>query len=253
MTRTTMLAGATLLLAALTLACETKDDGDEGGGGAAATTSTTTSPTTTTPTTATSTGSTTSSAAGGAGGQGGAGPSGWTEGPPSLNNDAECLVWSSVYPDPGEEGHLYGVRLTPPSYPFEVTEVHYELLHTPSGETACDAQPAHRVEVFVAATDIPPATPMITQIDNAAVELSGDGIRVVKLTLPQPVTLQTGEHLFIAVEMPGLTACIMTCADAVVSDRDYWSNATMTPYSWATLSSYGIDVHARVGANGTAK
>jgi len=246
----TMLAGATLMGTALTFACATTNDGGEGGGGSAATTTTTTSPMTTTSMTSAST---TSSAAGGAGGQGGEGPSGWTDGPPALNNDADCLTWSSLHPDAGEEGHYYAVRLTPPSYPYEVTGVHYELWHAPNGDYSCDAQPAHKVEVFAAAATAPPASPTVQVLQNDAVSLPNNGIRVVKTPLSSPITLKTGEHLFVSVEMPGLSACVMTCQDAKTSDRDYWSGATAAPYKWATLSSYGINVHGRIGANGSAK
>ncbi len=246
-----MLAGAVLLVAALAMTCAAGEDaGGEGGSGGVATT--TTSPTTTTTSSSSSTNMSTISLTG-TGGQGGSGPSGWSDGPPALNNDADCLAWESIHPDAGEEGQLYAVRLTPPSYPYEVSGIHYELWHAPSNDYPCDAQPAHRAEVFVATTDAPPASPSVTKIDNKAVSLSGDGIRVVKSSLPSPITLKTGEHLFVALELAGLSTCLMTCKDAKVTTRDYWSNATKAPYSWATVASFGVDAHARIGANGSAK
>ena len=190
---------------------------------------------------------------GGAGGTGGAAPMGWMAGPPALSNDAACLSWSSVSPDAGEEGHLYVVRLAPPSYPFEVTSVHYELLHAPTGETSCDAQAAHRVEVFVGAGPTPEPSPAVITLAQPAVMLESEGVYVVKAPLPQPITLMQEEFLYVAVELPALQSCILGCEDAKVTDRDYWSNATQSPYSWATLASFGITSHARIGAEGTAQ
>jgi hypothetical protein len=194
-------------------------------------------------------------AAGGMGGMGGGPPlpTGWVGDTPDLNNDAECLVWDGVSPAANENGHLYAVRLTPPSYPYTVTEVVYEMFH--DGGRNCDSSRAHRVEVFVgnaATPDNNPTNPAM--IDVPAVNI-GNGTRVVTETLPSPLTLQMGEHLFVGVEMiagdvdDGPT-CLATCGGATVTDRDWWSNAAAAPYNWATLSSFGIDNHARIGANG---
>ncbi len=186
---------------------------------------------------------------GGQGGQGGEAPTGWFGTIPTLNNDPDCLEWGAITPAEQEAGHLYAARLTPPSYPFEVTEVQYELM----GGGNCDSTPAHRVEVFVDSATTPPASPTITQLDIAATGAT-EPIRVVTVGLPSAITLQTGEHLFVAVELVNVeSSCVATCGGATVADRDWWSNAVAAPYSWATLASFNFDVHARIGANGTAQ
>ncbi|MBW2454903.1 MAG: hypothetical protein JRI68_10345 [Deltaproteobacteria bacterium] len=243
----TVFAGTTLL------ACD--DDGDGGAGGATGGTGGTGGATTTT-TTPTNQGgggaggsSSGTGGTGGQGGQGGEAPTGWYGTTPTLNNDADCLVWGGISPAAGEAGHLYAARLTPPSYPFQVTEVQYELM----GSGECDNTFAHRVEVFVDSATTPPNSPTITLLDIAATG-ANETVRVVTAQLPSPITLQTGEHLFVAVELVTIeTSCVAVCSNATVSDRDWWSNAVAVPYNWATLASFQFDVHARIGANGTAQ
>jgi hypothetical protein len=187
-------------------------------------------------------------AAGGTGGQGGS-VHGWAADPPVLNNDAACQWPQTLAPNPGEAGHLYAARLTPPSYPFEITEIHYELV----GDDPCDSSPAHRVEIFVDTAVAPAASPSVTQLDIPAAGAT-EPVRVVKEILPSPITLQSGEHLFVAVELVNQgSSCLAVCEGAAAWDRDYWSNATGAPYAWQALSDYGLYIHGRIGANGTAQ
>ncbi len=245
-----------LLLAGLGAALFSCDDDSSGGGGGGSTNTGGTGGTGTTTSTPTQTGgggtggsSSGSGGSGGQGGQGGEAPTGWFGTIPTLNNNAECLEWGAISPAEGEAGHLYAARLTPPSYPFEVTEVQYELM----GGGECDSTTAHRVEVFVDSATTPSNSPTITQLDISATGTT-EFVRVVTAQLPSPITLQTGEHLFVAVELVTIEAsCIATCGGATVADRDWWSNAVAAPYSWATLASFNFDVHARIGANGTAQ
>src|SRR5262245_28025197 len=77
----------------------------------------------------TNTSSSTTTGPGGAGGAGG-GPPGdaWGGEPPTLEI-ATCINENMVVvPNPGNEGHLAAARLTPSSYPFEVTSVQYVLV-----------------------------------------------------------------------------------------------------------------------------
>jgi hypothetical protein len=150
-------------------------------------------------------------------------------------------------PVSGEAGHLIAARLTPPSYPYEVTEVQYELV----GAAPCDSSFGHRVEVFVGTDDAPANDPAATRLDVPAA-VTTEPVRVVQLTLPSPITLQSGEHLFVAVELVHEgTSCIGMCDGAGDWTRNYWSNAQSAPYSWAALSSFQLYAHARIGANGT--
>jgi hypothetical protein len=189
---------------------------------------------------------------GGSGGEGGAGGGvmltpGWFDPPPDLANDKECLVPAIIYPAPGEAGHLYAVRLTPPSYPYAVTSIQYELV----GGAGCLITSDHRVEVFVSTETVPPNAPTLVatiDIDGAAAEGASFA---VESTLQDEVVLLDGEHLFVAVELPIVEgSCIAVCKDAPVVDRDYWSNAAASPYNWATLASFGYPYHARIGVNG---
>jgi hypothetical protein len=175
--------------------------------------------------------------------------SAWFGDEPTVHNIPDpCLTLATVTPAAGEAGHLYAVRLTPPSYPFEVTEVVYEMLHDGA---MCDAQPAHRVEVFVESATAPAASPANPVVLNVPADAPMGLYRHVEMALPSPITLVTGEHLFVAVELPNVdSSCIATCDGATVFDRDYWSGATAAPYSWATLNSYMIDANALVGING---
>ncbi len=243
----TVFAGTSLL------ACD--DDGGGGGGGAAGGAGGTAgaSTTTTTPTNQGGGGTGGSSSGtggtGGHGGQGGEAPTGWFGTTPTLTNDADCLEWMAVAPAENEAGHLYAARLTPPSYPFLVTEVQYEL----AGGGDCDSSFAHRVEVFVDSATTPAASPTVTQLDIVATS-GTEPVRVVTAQLPSPITLQTGEHLFVAVELVTVdTSCIAACGGATITDRDWWSNATAAPYSWASMASFQLDAHARIGANGTVQ
>ena len=185
---------------------------------------------------------------GGAGTGGDSGPSGWVGEVPILNNDAACVQWGKVAPGVTEAGHLYGVRLVPPSYPFDVNEVVYELVD--DGDT-CDATPAHRVEVYVDTAVAPPNMPNAPTVLNVPASSGHSGVRVVKVSLPTTMTLTAGQYLFVAVALPTAgTSCIAACDGATITDRDFWSNAAMVPYNWSTLASDGFLIHARIGANG---
>ncbi|APR88272.1 hypothetical protein A7982_13621 [Minicystis rosea] len=181
------------------------------------------------------------------GGGGGTLQSSWYEPPPAINNDPECINPTYAYPLPGNEGQLYAVRLTPPSYPYKVTDVHYEL----AGIGDCDSSAPHRVEFSVGSGVAPSNTPnLVAKLDIPTGDAAAS-FRVVKKNLPSPIILQAGEQLFVAVSLTWGTSCIAACHDAEEADRDYWSNATQAPYDWATLMSYGTDTHARIGVNGS--
>lgn len=230
---------AVLGVAAALAACE-----DDPGSGTSTTTSTSTSP-------SGGSGGTTTSGGGGAGGMttssGGEGGSGGAAGgaPPEAdltNNDDTCEpFW--IAPMPSEVGHWGAARLTPSSYPFDVGQIRYRLF---LGDPACVSL-AHSVEVFVTTTDAPPGTPSV--LDSWAVPAnSEDGWGWIYLDVDPPITLQSGEHLFISVEMSGnaqqQVLCLGCCeGEDVIGfkfDRNYWSNATDPPYPWAGLEDFGL-------------
>jgi hypothetical protein len=181
-------------------------------------------------------------------------PPAWGGTPPTLTI-AECVNSGNVVvPSPGNEGHLTAARLTPPSYPFTVTEVVYELSNGAVRNGNCDAALAHRVEVYVDTAVQPSNTPtLVAQLDMMATAPTMEPSRLVVAPLPMPLVLTAGQHLFVAVEMAGTAEnhiCVWMCEGTGADDRNYWSNATMAPYDWVTLASYQNPNNLRIGANG---
>lgn len=155
-----------------------------------------------------------------------------------------CKQWTAVMPLSGEEGQLAASRLTPPHWPFAVDKVVYQLLHGEQDGVQCNAEHPHRVELFTAVGPAPAAEPadvlvVVTEED----EVPGTE-RLVVMDFDPPITIEQGEDLFVAVELTGNypdVGCLSMCTDGVThDDRNYWSNATAAPYSWAELSGYGV-------------
>src|SRR5262245_19728844 len=184
------LAGASLALTACggddTSSATEAASSTSGTGGAATSSSTTSGPGPTSSSTSAATGS------GGAGGEGGAtAPPPWHDDPPTLSIAACVERNMSVVPNPGNEGHLAEVRLTPPSYPFQITGIEYELFHGMTNDGGiCDATLAHRVEIYVDTAVTPSNTPTIAaQLDLPAAAVPAEATRLVKEALTMPITL----------------------------------------------------------------
>ncbi len=155
-----------------------------------------------------------------------------------------CKQWTAVMPLSGEEGQLAAARLTPPHWPFSVDKVVYQLLHGDQDGVQCNAEYPHRLELFTAEGPAPAAEPadvlvMVTEEDD----VQGTE-RIVVVEIDPPITIEQDEDLFVAVELTGNypeVGCLSMCTDGVThDDRNYWSNATEAPYSWAELSGYGV-------------
>ena len=169
-----------------------------------------------------------------------------------LTNENPCKTEkASIIPDAKEFGHLFAVRLTPKTYPFTVTNLRYTLSR---GKDSCANVIAHRVEVYVSSKTTPDNSPTIKATINVPATTVMVGARLVTLTLPTPIKLQTGEHIFVAVEMATdktkKVICMDVCDKNGTTDRNYWSNATKPPYKWATLASFGMKVNAMIEALG---
>ena len=167
------------------------------------------------------------------------------------NPDGPCAANNVVSPAEGEDGHRAAVRLTPPGYPFTVTAVRYTLAHTGK----CSAQLAHRAEVYAGTGPAPPAAPTPHAAFTVAAAGERDATaRLISLKLPVPLTLARGEHLFVAIELKrpatGPMSCVALCRLPATDDRDFWSNAPAAPYSWQTLTSFGIPQSLAVEADG---
>lgn len=155
-----------------------------------------------------------------------------------------CKSWTAVMPLQGEEGQLAAARLTPPYWPFDVDKVVYQLLHGEQDGVQCNAAQSHRVELFMADTADPPAEPAdVTVVVTEEDEVEGTE-RLVVMDFDPPLSIEQDEHLFVAVELTGTypdVGCLSMCTDGTTfDDRNWWSNATEAPYSWAQLSGYGV-------------
>lgn len=160
------------------------------------------------------------------------------------NTPERCKAAEAVSPIlPDEVGHLAATVLTPPTYPFEVAQVAYDL----DGSTrpdVCDSMLAHRVELYVIEGTVPPADPA-DAVSILTIDVDADEAavltRTVTLDLETPIVLAEGQSLVVAVEMPGnddlsKSLCVVACFDTGgVAGLDWWSNATESPYAWADM------------------
>jgi hypothetical protein len=102
----------------------------------------------------------------------------------------------------------------------------------------------------------PPAEPTPIAVLHSDADPTATLDRLVDHPLDEPIVLEEGQHLYVAVEMvreafTGNILCVSACDnEAAEADRNYWSNAATPPYSWATLSSFGINVNAELFALG---
>jgi hypothetical protein len=107
----------------------------------------------------------------------------------------------------------------------------------------CDNRLGHGVDVFVGSDVAPLPTPAV--IEHIDVPMTDDFQleKVMLHELSAPLTLQEGEHIFVAVRMTGdilSRLCVLSCSGpAFQQDRNYWSNAVAPPYPWTMVDSYG--------------
>jgi hypothetical protein len=187
---------------------------------------------------------------------------------PCVKADGGAGKQADIAPAPGEDDFLLGVRLTPPSYPFTVYKIRYAVANQGS---ACRPDVAHRVELSVApqpdASTAPANNPTIVetiQVPGVAPDAgpydagppdSGAPKRIwLEHTLTTPITLTTGQDLFVSIQLAGIpgtqTLCVGFCFENTIADRNYWSQAASVPYNWATLDSIGFPINAEVEALG---
>ena len=170
----------------------------------------------------------------------------------TLNDDPESCM-NPVAPLDGEEEHLLAVRLTPPSYPFQVNRVRYRLVGA-DWASMCAPGLAHRVDVWVGSTAVPAAEPSLSETVEVPADPGQTTSRWVELALASPIILESGQDLFIGVALSGGTdgsrICVNMCMDDGEDDRNYWSNAKAPPYSWAEMASFGFDNDSCIEAIG---
>jgi hypothetical protein len=176
---------------------------------------------------------------------------------PDLTNNPTCMHPVGISIGPGEENQWAAARLTPSSYPMTIQSIQYLLLGSASpaaNDPHADNGLAHAVEVYVANTDAPPATPTVLKHWDIPASTKETTDKLVKLDLAAPIMLNAGENLYVAVQMTGtitppdplyLGACQ---GPSFKSNANYWSNATTPPYPWATLESFGFQANYQIDA-----
>jgi hypothetical protein len=163
-----------------------------------------------------------------------------------------CTPDNAVSPVlPGEAGHYAATSLTPPSYPFTVDKVSYSLQMNGSN---CHGGLAHRVLVFTASGE-PAAAPSAGAMASIDVPAGADADRWVDLTLPNPITLTSGQTLVVAVQMASdgadRSVCLSACPGSAAG-HDWWSNAAAEPYAWADMfADFGFTSAYVIVAEGT--
>lgn len=168
-----------------------------------------------------------------------------------TNSPSGCINTFVTSPLEDEIDELAAAKLTPPSYPATITSVQYTLWNGDWDQTAfCDAGIGHEVVLFVGTGPTPPSTP-VSIIAQPTTEF-GDAQTSVLLTadVVPPITLKTGEHLFVAIRMTADDSGVVCPGMCRTRDwklrQNYWSNTTEAPYSWSALESFGL---AFVGQN----
>ena len=140
---------------------------------------------------------------------------------------------------------------SPPSAPFSLRAVEYELHHFSLFADRCLALP-HQLLVFRVASDAPtPARPRydldIRVTPEAPTPLPDENTTVTHRETFAPIRIGEGEDVVVAISMEGRTfddgTAELVCLSAVScsdweADEHLWSNAAAPPFDWATLASF---------------
>lgn len=160
-------------------------------------------------------------------------------------------------PDPGEEGHWAAARLTPPSYPFDVSIVSYTVGDGAAGNVNCSGTLSHQLQLYAESSVAPPATPapdFSVTVPAATPDQIGHMGRTVTQTVDPPLRLAQGEHLFVAIQLGGThpeVLCLqVNDVGPADGNRNYWSGAVAPPFSWVQLDSFGLDGSLLISAFG---
>ncbi len=195
-------------------------------------------------------GATTSSAAGGAGGSSPCTPV------TLLNHPAACIDDDALVPEPLDFGQFGAVRMTPPSYPFEVSQVSYTLHAGPApGNIECNGGAPHALQVFVSSGTAPDNSPTSSKgfFSYSVPAATPEKDQIVTLSLAPTITLESGEHLIIAVEMVGDSSsrmCWQSCDDGGGDDgANWWSQASSEPFSWADINGPAFNIGTNLEAS----
>ncbi len=161
---------------------------------------------------------------------------------------------------PEEAGHYAATTLTPNVYPFTVERVRYNI-RGPGYKPSCSTAIAHEVQVYVTQESKPPPKPSETAASFVTIAMPAEAMteefRVIDLPLAQPIVLNEGDRLVVAVEMAAAAdlktgVCIRSCYDFAVANVDWWSNVADEPFAWSDLVvDYGFEANLTIQAIGT--
>ena len=103
--------------------------------------------------------------------------------------------------------------------------------------------------VYVVSATTPPANPVpIETFSIPAIATPGN--RGLEGFLTNTHLVQAGEEVYVALQLPGTDACVVTCPDSPHTGRDFWSNAAAPPFNWVTFESFGVNDDLLVEARG---
>jgi hypothetical protein len=150
-----------------------------------------------------------------------------------------CGSVTMIMADATDPPFLLAARLTPKSYPFTVSGVRYFL--SGSAQQGCDNGLAHDVVVFVGTQTTPPASPTVSETIKVPAKAGDKGTRMVNLALTTPLTLKSGEHLFVAPLVTYDTSasgsiCLQLCSESATGDASFTNDTGATvPYTWTSF------------------
>ncbi len=164
--------------------------------------------------------------------------------------DPECGDRSWVFPSlPQENGHWLLERLDAPADPFWVDSVVYWMDHTDE----CDAGVEHRVRLYISDQGNPGVNPTFAAETTVALSSPTAGFNSVEASFGEPVAVNAGDHLFVAIEMLGSSeaySCVGLCG-LEPSPSTLWSNSANPPFDWEEMSSFDLD--GAVGLEGRGR
>lgn len=147
------------------------------------------------------------------------------------------------HPDPGEEGQFSAVRFTP-ALDFSVREITFSAPNSTKSGIHCTVSDDRIVNLYVSSELVPP--------NNAQPDLSliipgqpgaVDPVVLFEILLDEPLLVQKGESLFVAIEHPGAwpdIGCLtISTADTERVESEFWSYATDVPFDWTGWEELG--------------
>lgn len=149
-----------------------------------------------------------------------------------------CTAETVMMADPVDPHFMVAVRLTPTSYPFTVTSIRY-LLPGSDTEAECDNGLSHRAEVHASANATPEGTPTVAATFNVPRSTSSKDSVWALHGLDTPLKLQSGEHLYVLVEMMpdgAKTLCVQGCGDNATGEFSFIDvDSDQPPYEWKSF------------------